>query len=298
MFTKRLAFSLATALTFVLGLGGCGGGGGAAKKPATPPVVKDDTSTAKPATTPEDKGEAAAPAGAEEGWGTIKGQVVWSGDVAEPELRVKKGDANVKDAAVCAVNDIPKEDLVVNKENKGLRWVLVYIGGKPKIHPDLATAEGEAELDQENCRFIPHLLAMRAGQKFVISSNDPIAHNTKGDGFRNQFNPTVPAADPGSKKSLPPMELQPENLPIAISCSIHTGFMYAWVAVLNHPYFAVTDENGNFEIKNVPAGAQKLVVWHEKGWGDGLGKGQGKEITVKAGDTTDLGEIGYAPEKK
>jgi hypothetical protein len=286
------------ALPFVWGLAGCGGGdGGGGAKKTTPPVVSEGSGGGKPtAEEPKPEGDkAAAPAGAEEGWGTIKGQIVWGGEVPEVQYYIKKGDQNAKDAHVCAVEGVVKEDLVINKENKGLKWVVIYLGGTPKIHPDLEKAEGEAELGQEHCHFKPHVLAMRAGQKFVVSSNDPVAHNTKGDGFQNSFNPIVPPAAPGEKKSLDPIDLAPEKKPIVISCSIHTGFMFAWVAVFDHPYYAVTDEDGNFEIKMAPAGVQKLVIWHEKGYGEGLGKG--KEITVKAGETVDLGPITYNPPK-
>jgi hypothetical protein len=293
----------AIAVVLVWGFTGCGGGGGGgSSKVTTPKVDEGSTTTSKPVTAEKkpDAGKksdadktASAPAG-EEGWGTIKGQIVWAKEIPELEMIVKQGDQNVKDAAVCAVQDIYKEEVVVNKDNKGLQWVLVYLGGKPKIHPDLKEAEGTVELGQKYCRFIPHVAAMRQGQKLLITSDDPIAHNTKGDGFKNPpFNPVISPAPPGGRSELAGPDLVAENLPITIACNIHPH-MKAYLAVYAHPYFAVTDENGEFAIENVPAGELKLNIWHEKG-GYGEGGKEGKAISVKAGETTDLGKIDYAP---
>jgi hypothetical protein len=289
MICRKLA--LLVTLPVIWGLSGCGGGGGGggggAKSKPTPPVVKEDApSTA----TPDKKPSAEAPTAAAEGWGTIKGQIVWDGAAPEQDFVVKKGDDSVKDAAVCAAEGVPREEVVVNKDNGGLRWVIVYIGGKPQVHPDLKEPKGEAELGQKHCQFIPHVLAMRQGQKFIISSDDPITHNTKGDGIKNTFNPAVPPAEPGGRKQIDGPELLAENLPIVVACNIHPH-MKAYIGVYAHPDFAVTDENGQFTIENVPAGDQKLNIWHEKGWGEG-GK-EGKAISVKAGETTDLGQIKY-----
>ena len=299
---RKLCVGLCLAtLPIVWGLAGCGGGDGAgvAKQPAKTPTVTEGGAgkaadkggeKAEPVKTESSKAEA-APAG--EGWGGIKGQVVFGGDqIPEPTLIVKKGDPAAKDPAVCAVEDIFSQELVVNKDNKGLRWVLVYIGGKPAVHPDMKQAEGTVELGQKFCSFRPHVVALRHGQKFLITSDDPVAHNTKGDCFKNPgFNPTVPPAPEGGRSELAGPDLDAEPRPFPISCGIHP-WMKAYMGVFDHPYYAVTDENGNFEIKNIPAGSQKLVVWQEKfGWGEGAGKG--KDITVKAGDTTDLGQLTF-----
>jgi hypothetical protein len=61
------------------------------------------------------------------------------------------------------------------------------------------------------------------------------------------------------------------------------------VRIFDHPYFAVTDEDGKFEIKNAPAGACQLLIWHESGYGPG--KRSGTPVTIQAGQTTDLGDI-------
>jgi hypothetical protein len=298
MIRQSLTKTLILILPLTWGLVGCGGGGGgggagaggAGKSKESAPPVKPAGGGDSGTASSSNKTETAPSGGGAEGWGTIKGQIVWDGAIPAAKELVKKGDNDAKDAATCAAEGVMSEEVVVNKDNNGLRWVIVYIGGKPKIHPDLKNAEGTAEIGQKGCHFIPHVLAMRQGQKFVITSDDPVAHNTKGDGFKNpSFNPVVPAAE-GGRSHLDGPELVAENLPINVSCSIHQ-YMKAYIGVYNHPYFAVTDENGNFTIEKVPAGDQKLNIWHEKGYGEG-GK-DGKAITVKADDTTDLGKIKY-----
>src|SRR4051794_19396444 len=101
-----------------------------------------------------------------DGWGTVKGQVVYGGDPAEAKpLNVNK------DQNVCLQNGpILSEDWVVNKNNKGVRWVFVSLapasrGEKLPIHPNLQKLQNKTvSIDQPCCQFIPHCLGMREGQ--------------------------------------------------------------------------------------------------------------------------------------
>jgi hypothetical protein len=77
-----------------------------------------------------------------------------------------------------------------------------------------------------------------------------------------------------------------ERTPGMVTCDIHP-WMQAWWMVLDSPYFAVTDDQGNFEIKNVPAGTQKVVVWQEALTGNGfVTPPSGADVNVKPDDTT------------
>ncbi len=233
-----------------------------------------------------------------EGWGTIKGQVVWAGDKV-PERAPVKVD---KDQNACMKNGPLLDDkLVVNPKNKGVRWVAVYLMNKDgfkkpiPIHPALKEIKKKlVEVDQPCCQFEPHVLAVREEQTLVFKNSATISHNVKVDPVPS-LNQIVP---PG--KELKVENLQARNLPLQIACNIHP-WMSAKVFVLSHPYFAVTDEDGNFEIKDAPAGDFRLVVWQEAvGWvvAEDGGKGKdGKKITIKAGETTDLGKIPMNPPK-
>jgi hypothetical protein len=255
----------AVILPLTWSLAGCGGDKKAEKKTAKPTPTAGEKETKEPATTGTAKEEKeTAPAAKVEGWGTIKGRVVFAGEPPEPAMLHKAGDQDVKDTAVCAAADTYSEELVVNKSNKGIKWVAVYVGGRPPVKPELAEAGGEVEFGQKNCVFKPHVFAYRAGQKVIVSSEDAVTHNTNVNPKRGQpFNPTIPAASEGGKKEMPGPELKAQPAAVAVACNIHR-WMKAWWFVFDHPYFAVTDENGAFEIKNVPATKLKLMIWQEK----------------------------------
>ncbi len=79
-----------------------------------------------------------------------------------------------------------------------------------------------------------------------------------------------------------------------VSCDIHP-WMESYLLVMDHPFFAVTAEDGSFEIKGVPAGNQKLVVWQSNVGYVTEGKAAGTSVKVEAGKTTDVGEIKLLP---
>lgn len=233
-----------------------------------------------------------------QGWGTIKGQVVWYGNEAP-----KREPANVtKDQAVCEKNGKLWDDKqVVNPKNKGVRWCVVYlinVDGFDKdipIHPKLQQIKNKTvELDQPCCQFEPHMLAMREGQTLIVKNSATIPHNTNliGGAKGPNTNPILPA---GGRLTIE--DIKARWIPITVKCDIHP-WMSGWIAVLKNPYFAVTDEDGNFEIKDAPAGNLRLVIWHEKaGWvsGDAKPTKNGKKVAIKAGQTTDLGKFSLKP---
>jgi hypothetical protein len=225
-------------------------------------------------------------------WGTVKGQVVFAGGaVPEPViLNVNKDQEHcLKDGP------IHSEEWIINKDNKGIAnafvWLAPVKGGAPlPIHPNLMKIQQQdVVMDQPCCAFIPHALAMREGQVLVAKNSSPIAHNTHWTGH--------PLKNPGGNVIVPAKQehkiadLKADRFPIKISCDIHP-WMSAYVRVYNHPYFAVTDKDGKFEIKLAPAGSWQLVGWHERtGWTFTEERGDGKPITVKAGGETDFGKI-------
>src|SRR4029077_12719740 len=164
---------------------------------------------------------------------------------------------------------ILSEDWVVNKENKGVRWTFVWLAPEPggaaklPIHPTLKDIQNkEVEIDQPHCAFVPHCLAMRQGQVLVVKNSSAIALNVNwaGHPLKNLGgNQIIPA-----QGSLRLEGLKADRLPLTIKCNIHQ-WMKARLGVFDHPYFAVTDENGNFEIKLAPAGTYRLKVYHDAG---------------------------------
>lgn len=222
---------------------------------------------------------------AQDGWGDVTGQFVLSGDMPEPVVLIRKGDANVKNSEVCAAVTHYKNDLSIDPETKGIANIFIYMRKADKVHPDLQESEKkEVVFDQKNCRFTPHSLLVRTDQTVVIKSDDPIQHNTHTYPLRNQaYNFILKPNERSGEKIQYPV---PEFLPIQVKCDIHPWMMAYWM-ILDHPYMAVTDENGSFTIERLPAGQNEFRVWHERvGYLD-----RKFTVTVSDGETTRLDPV-------
>ncbi|GIW94284.1 MAG: hypothetical protein KatS3mg110_2325 [Pirellulaceae bacterium] len=173
------------------------------------------------------------------------------------------------DAGYCAPGGkAPLSEQVVVGPNGGLANVLVTLDMKIPdtwIHPDYAatanaTLTGDDAFDQKGCVFLSHVFAMRATQTVEIRNSDDVSHNTNlaGKGRARVENRVIPAH--GSFLYAPG---GPSGVPFDVSCNIHP-WMKAYMYVADHPYFAVTDEEGKFRIENVPAGVElQFKVWKE-----------------------------------
>lgn len=158
--------------------------------------------------------------------------------------------------------------------------VIVALKGVP------AKAGGEsaapAAMDQKNCLYTPQILAVQTNQKLLVKNSDPVSHNVH----------TLPTAPGNVEKNLGQAAKQPDLVftfakpePfLKFKCEIHP-WMFAWVSVFDHPYFAVTDKDGKFTIKNVPPGEYTIEARHRKAAADGVTQ----KITVKdSGATADF----------
>ena len=208
-------------------------------------------------------------------WGTLKGRVVVEGTVPTLKPLIVKGAGDVRDAKVCAAQDIPDEKYVIDLESNGLANVAIFLPRKPaKIHPNLeqkvklAEADpvkkqpvDEVKLEQKGCQFVPHVLFVQVGQTMRVLNRDPIAHNCHSFPVKNiQMNFITMPMDPNGV-SMQPIKVS-ERIPFKISCDIHP-WMSAYCVALDHPYCAITDETGRFEIPKLPAGRHDFAVWHE-----------------------------------
>jgi len=233
-------------------------------------------------------------------WGDVKGTLVWGSDKVPEQVKVNVN----KDQAHClSKGPILSEDYVVNPKNKGVQYALVFLvdATDPKkplpIHPSLkAVPKTPAVIDQPCCRFAPHVGAMREGQELLVKNPAPVAHNfdIKGGALGPNENRLMP---PGTNVTL--QNVKSRLLPVSYSCGIHP-WMKGYIGVYNHPYFAVTDENGEFTLPKAPAGKYQLVVWQENVgfvFYNAETKQRGMNIEIKAGDTTDLGNLKFQPKK-
>lgn len=196
-------------------------------------------------------------------WGSIKGRIVFDGDVPEKVLIHKKGAAGVKDGGTCAANDVYKEDLVINAENKGIANVFVYVYKPKNVWKGEEDLPEQVTFDQEGCVFKPHAMVVRAGQTIEVLNSDPIAHNTHTYTIKNEQKNLVVSPNTAKGKGVLIETSRGESVPSKVGCDYHT-YMQAYWFIVDHPYAAVTDKDGYFTIKNLPAGDVKFRVWHEK----------------------------------
>lgn len=135
--------------------------------------------------------------------------------------------------------------------------IFVWIDNPPAR--DYAPPDSPVLLNQEGCRYTTHVFGMMVGQTLMVKNSDETTHNVRGFARANRtFNFGQP---PG----LPPRTRVFKNpeFPLKIKCDVHS-WMQSFGFVMTHPFFAVTGEDGTFEIKNVPAGTYMLKAWHEK----------------------------------
>jgi hypothetical protein len=228
--------------------------------------------------------------------GTVIGRVTWGGKAPPAEEK-----ADTRKEPLCAKCNVLKEQFVVGKGG-GVKNVFVWLQDatqdpkKPMIalptHPSLREVKDkEVVIDQPCCKFEPHVLALREGQVLVGKNSSAIVHNMKWAGesdVNDGDNKLIPA---GEKIKI--NDLKASLKPVAVECNIHP-WMKGWVRVFNHPYFAVTGDDGKFDIKKAPAGKYRIVIWHEEGWVNG-GK-EGQPVEIKAGGITEVNGALRPPE--
>ncbi len=232
-------------------------------------------------------------------WGTLTGKFLYDGPAPErPAINVNK------DEEYCSKDNPFDESLLVNKENSGIANVVIRLeakaGEKISVHDSYsASASARVALDNKTCRFIPHVCLLRTTQTLVITNSDDVSHNTAAYLDRNDPFNEVTAARKSSEKQI----ARAERMPSKVNCSIHP-WMAGWLVVSDHPYAAVSNADGSFEIANIPAGERTFQVWQEKGGWIRKGKRDGKPVEWKRGRVTlkiepgmnSLGEIRLSPD--
>lgn len=199
-------------------------------------------------------GVAAAGSDAAQAGATISGTIKFTG------TRPVMAKIDMSDEPVCK-GKYPaaptKEDVIVNA-NGTLDNVFVYVkAGLPAGFKAPAVAT-PVVLDQDGCRYHPHVFGIMVGQPLSIKNSDGIAHNIKAKGVKNRpFNISQPTS------MTTPRTFTAAEVMVPVECNVH-GWMKAWVGVLPHSFFAVSGTNGTFSIKGLPPGTYTIEAWHER----------------------------------
>src|SRR5438876_1477689 len=189
-----------------------------------------------------------------QGGGTISGKVKFTG--TKPVM--PKIDMSEEPKCKAKYQGVPTDETVVVNANGTLANVFVYVkSGLPASYAAPAPA-GPVTLDQDGCRYHPHVLGIQVGQKLAIKNSDGILHNIKAKGVKNRpFNISQPTVMTSERTFTAPEVMIPPE------CNVHAR-MHAWLGVLPHPLFAVSGADGSFSIKGLPPGTYTIEAWHEK----------------------------------
>ena len=167
-----------------------------------------------------------------------------------------------------------KEDATCGKLHTEMPTTHFYmVGAKGELADTVVSLQGVSGkstgasaspvvLDQKGCEYVPTILAVQTGQKVLVKNSDPVMHNVHcvpGEGSSNKENNEAQlpnAADLTFTFS------NPESF-LKVKCDVHT-WMFAYVSIFDHPYFAVSGKDGTFKIANVPPGKYKIQAAHRK----------------------------------
>ena len=185
--------------------------------------------------------------------GTITGTVKYEGKV--PPMKALKMAAD----PICdgKHKDAPaRSEWLIVGDSGELKNAFVWIKEGADNYP---APEEHAVLDQNGCIYSPHVLGVQVGQVVDILNTDGTLHNVHS---LPKLNPQFNIAMPKFKKKKE-VTFTKQEMMFPIKCDVHP-WMKCYVAVVNHPFFDVTGEDGNFKISGLPAGKYTLEVWHEK----------------------------------
>jgi len=186
--------------------------------------------------------------------GTITGSVKWSGGVPKATSVLIN-----KDPEVCDPQGLKKRDLerLVLSANGGVANTVVFLKNITKGKA-MDLPEARQSLNQKSCRYEPHVLLVAGNGTVRLRSSDPILHTVHMSGA-SDYNLPFPFANQSITRTMNRQGL------VDLRCNAGHVWMNAEMMVVSHPYYAVTDEDGNFRLTNVPPGDYEIEAWHE-GW--------------------------------
>ena len=202
--------------------------------------------------------------------GNVSGMVMVDGELPAAEELMMNSDPN----CVTAATNTMSSTYVGSDGHLGNVFVYVREGLGDMTFP---TPSEVVTLNQEGCRYIPHVMGIQVGQTLNIVNSDPTLHNIHATPAANQeFNMGQPIQGMEFERTFDTPEIM-----VPMRCDVH-GWMNSYIGVLEHPFFAVTGEDGMFDISTLPPGDYVLEAWHEA-----LGT-QTQNVTVTTGGTAEV----------
>src|SRR5262245_9362602 len=193
---------------------------------------------------------------------TLKGKVAYKGNPPALPNLVAKFQAVPKDAPHCSKGDTEDPTWVVDKATMGVANAVIFLkfASAPKYDFKDTGLPAEVVIDQPFCAFKPHVSIVDVkDQKLIVKNSAPMLHNTRIAGN--------PIKNPAKNENVQPNQqkvfaIKSDAVPLKVNCDVHK-WMEGYVWAFDHPFAAVTKEDGTFEIKGIPPGAVTVVVWHE-----------------------------------
>lgn len=303
--------------------------------PSDPPILNDTSRLEGNAAgnSTSNAGKASSdgqPSEIQAGWGTIKGRLVWGlSELPKPRLV-----EITKDVEYCRQGGpIVDSRWEIDDKTKGINSVCVWLRRPARVHPMFPKDANEVRrlfevefeklnkqtfsdfaadlkakrypkneihapgcsLEYKLCQYVPKVLAVREGQPVIVQNRDTVEHNLAVFG-PTSVNDSNAKLSPGAV-TIYAWKREPSRLDL--QCYIH-NWMQMHAYVFDHPYFALSDRQGRFELKNVPSGVNRLVIRATRGFynattGEAATTAGGTDLQITPGQVVDLGEIKIRP---
>ena len=193
---------------------------------------------------------------------SLRGRITLDGPIPPP----RKLSIN-KDEQLCGAKDTIQE---VSGTGGGVAQVVIEIKGA-STEKDWPKTDGGFDIRQKNCQFTPTMLVIPVGENVTVYNDDPVGHNVN----TGEWNVTQPS---GGDPIVKPINAK---APTPIRCNIHS-WMEGWIYPAQSPLYAVTNDNGEYEITDVPPGKYRVSIWHSY-----LGRSN-ERVTLEVGNVTKL----------
>ena len=205
--------------------------------------------------------------------GTITGSVAFKGTA--PKMQIIDVSSEPTCQAHAQTSPVSTQTVVVN-DNGTLRYVFVHIT-KGLEGMTFSAPDTPVTLDQNGCKYEPHVFGIQAGQPLLIKNSDEgVLHNIHAFSKQgNAFNFGMPKVMESTR------EFRKPEVMVTIKCDVHS-WMHSFAGVVDNPYYGVTGEDGSFKLAPLPPGEYTVEAWHEE---YGV---QTQTVTVGAKETKEI----------